>query len=147
MSVSAQVSDVKLRYLPTIEKPQFFKDFIPYFGYSGEDGGRGESLERSQLPSGEGGTMINALVSATFSSPSNLSSDNTNCESREDGLLVLRKALAEVWGMLLNVDQGGTLMLRSIFVPETQSSGKSSVFEAIVSHEFLQKYVYEPGLC
>ena len=144
MSISAQVEEVELRYLPTIKNPQFFNDFIPYFG---EDGGRGESWEKSQPPNGEGSAVISALVAATFSSPSNLSSNNTNCESGQNDLLVLRKTLAGVWSMLLNLDQGDTLMLRSILTSGAQASGKGSIFEAIISHEFLQKYVCEPSLC
>lgn len=43
--------------------------------------------------------------------------------------------------MLLSIDQSDTLKLPSIVVIGSQSSGKSSVLEAIVGHEFLPKCV------
>ena len=43
--------------------------------------------------------------------------------------------------MLLSIDQSDALKLPSIVVIGSQSSGKSSVLEAIVGHEFLPKCV------
>jgi len=42
--------------------------------------------------------------------------------------------------MLLSIDQNDALKLPSIVVIGSQSSGKSSVLEAIVGQEFLPKY-------
>lgn len=54
-------------------------------------------------------------------------------------LLQLTKKLIEIRSVLLSVDQSDALKLPSIVVIGSQSSGKSSVLEAIVGHEFLPK--------
>ncbi|KAI0044912.1 hypothetical protein FA95DRAFT_205149 [Auriscalpium vulgare] len=51
----------------------------------------------------------------------------------------LTKKLIEIRSMLLSIDQSDALKLPSIVVIGSQSSGKSSVLEAIVGHEFLPK--------
>ena len=53
----------------------------------------------------------------------------------------LTRKLIEIRTMLLSIDQSDTLKLPSIVVIGSQSSGKSSVLEAIVGHEFLPKWV------
>ena len=54
-------------------------------------------------------------------------------------MMILTKKMIEIRGMLQGVGQSGTLTLPSIVVIGSQSSGKSSVLEAIVGHEFLPK--------
>lgn len=57
----------------------------------------------------------------------------------EHHLLQLTRKLIEIRSVLLSVDQSDALKLPSIVVIGSQSSGKSSVLEAIVGHEFLPK--------
>jgi predicted GTPase len=57
----------------------------------------------------------------------------------EHQLLQLTRKLIEIRSVLLSVDQSDALKLPSIVVIGSQSSGKSSVLEAIVGHEFLPK--------
>ncbi|TFY78170.1 hypothetical protein EWM64_g5839 [Hericium alpestre] len=59
--------------------------------------------------------------------------------SNQNGLMHLTKKLIEIRTMLLSIDQSDALKLPSIVVIGSQSSGKSSVLEAIVGHEFLPK--------
>ena len=59
-------------------------------------------------------------------------------------LMVKTRKLIEIRSMLLSIDQSDALKLPSIVVIGSQSSGKSSVLEAIVGHEFLPKYVFFP---
>lgn len=54
-------------------------------------------------------------------------------------LLGLTKKLIAIRSILLSIDQSDTLKLPSIVVIGSQSSGKSSVLEAIVGNEFLPK--------
>ncbi|KAJ1535946.1 dynamin-like GTPase mgm1 [Cladochytrium tenue] len=56
-------------------------------------------------------------------------------------LMILTKKLIEVRNLLKTVNNNSNLRLPSIVVIGSQSSGKSSVLEAIVGHEFLPKYV------
>ncbi|KAJ3115526.1 dynamin-like GTPase mgm1 [Phlyctochytrium bullatum] len=57
----------------------------------------------------------------------------------DQDLMVLTKKLIEVRNLLKTIDNNANLQLPSIVVIGSQSSGKSSVLEAIVGHEFLPK--------
>lgn len=59
--------------------------------------------------------------------------------ARDDQMMVLTKKMIEIRSILQMVGQSNTLNLPSIVVIGSQSSGKSSVLEAIVGHEFLPK--------
>lgn len=59
--------------------------------------------------------------------------------ARDDQMMMLTKKMIEIRGMLKVVGQSNALTLPSIVVIGSQSSGKSSVLEAIVGHEFLPK--------
>lgn len=136
-SVSAAVSEVKL---PTFEAPQFLKDlFTPSEG-SGrgrkEQPGGEEEPPNGNRPDGES-AAIAALVAATMSSPSDSKPENGS--DPRNGLMHLTRKLIEIRTMLLSIDQSDALKLPSIVVIGSQSSGKSSVLEAIVGHEFLPK--------
>lgn len=140
-SVSARVSAVKL---PDIETPQFLKDL-----FSPDDSSHGSSQDsgnpRNRSP--EENAAIAALVAATLSAPSDSSKvSDSGMDARQNGLMHLTKKLIEIRTMLLSIDQGDNLKLPSIVVIGSQSSGKSSVLEAIVGHEFLPKSVLCPFL-
>ncbi|KAM3582976.1 mitochondrial dynamin GTPase Msp1 [Umbelopsis sp. WA50703] len=57
----------------------------------------------------------------------------------DEQFMMLTKKLIEIRSILLSIDHNETLKLPSIVVVGSQSSGKSSVLEAIVGHEFLPK--------
>ena len=59
--------------------------------------------------------------------------------AEDDQMMVLTRKMIEIRNILQTVGQSGTLTLPSIVVIGSQSSGKSSVLEAIVGHEFLPK--------
>jgi GTP-binding protein EngB required for normal cell division len=59
--------------------------------------------------------------------------------ARDEQMMMLTKKMIEIRGLLQTVGQSDTLTLPSIVVIGSQSSGKSSVLEAIVGHEFLPK--------
>lgn len=59
--------------------------------------------------------------------------------ANDEQLMMLTKKLIEIRSILLSIDHNETLKLPSIVVVGSQSSGKSSVLEAIVGHEFLPK--------
>jgi hypothetical protein len=139
-SVSSRIPEVKL---PDIETPQFLKDlFASMEGgeKSGESGSQGESSARR--PPDEN-AVIAALIAATMSSPSDSKAseepNGSGFDARQNGLMHLTRKLIEIRSMLLSIDQSDALKLPSIVVIGSQSSGKSSVLEAIVGHEFLPK--------
>ena len=59
--------------------------------------------------------------------------------ARDDQMMILTRKMIEIRSLLNTVGQSGSLTLPSIVVVGSQSSGKSSVLEAIVGHEFLPK--------
>ncbi|GME69501.1 unnamed protein product [[Candida] boidinii] len=66
--------------------------------------------------------------------------DNTEEEELlEDAMLNLTRQMIEIRSILLNVSGSTSLKLPSIVVIGSQSSGKSSVLEAVVGQEFLPK--------
>jgi len=142
-SVVAQLPDVK-----NIETPQLFKDLFASLGES-KDGGRREESERNQGPEKPNNrpppvqdAVIAALVAATMSAPdSTVKSDADVHDSnpKHNELMHLTRKLIEIRSMLLSIDQSDALKLPSIVVIGSQSSGKSSVLEAIVGQEFLPK--------
>jgi hypothetical protein len=133
-AISSAVSQVKL---PKLEAPQFLKDmFTAKEGEEqGESSGSEEHSKKKGRPDGED-AVIAALVAATMSSPSDTSK---NSDLTQNGLMHLTRKLIEIRSMLIGIDQSDTLKLPSIVVVGSQSSGKSSVLEAIVGHEFLPK--------
>jgi hypothetical protein len=140
-AVSSRMSEVKLPAidLPTIETPQFLKDlFSPReSNENGKEDGPNDSDPKQKRPTDP--AAIAALVAATMSSPSDSNSDDSSADARQNGLMHLTRKLIEIRSMLLSIDQSDALKLPSIVVIGSQSSGKSSVLEAIVGHEFLPK--------
>lgn len=67
---------------------------------------------------------------------------DSNPDEAANDLMLLTKKLIEIRGILLSIDHAETLQLPSIVVVGSQSSGKSSVLESIVGHEFLPKCVH-----
>ncbi|KDQ57036.1 hypothetical protein JAAARDRAFT_58518 [Jaapia argillacea MUCL 33604] len=141
-AVTAAVSDVKLPtlpVLPTLETPRFLKNlFASEEGKEGGEEGAGEegqSENSKKTPPGAEAAAVAALIGATTSSPS----DSKGADPTQQGLMQLTKKLIEIRTMLLSIDQSDALKLPSIVVIGSQSSGKSSVLEAVVGHEFLPK--------
>jgi dynamin-like GTPase MGM1, mitochondrial len=138
-SVKLRVSEVQL---PQFQTPQFLKDLFSASGgegKQGEDGPGSHSESRDNQPSPEDKTAIAALIAATLSAPSDTSQEDTRSGPRTDELMHLTRKLIEIRSILLSIDQSDALKLPSIVVIGSQSSGKSSVLEAIVGHEFLPK--------
>ncbi|KAJ6494702.1 P-loop containing nucleoside triphosphate hydrolase protein [Mycena vitilis] len=139
-SVSSRVSEINL---PKIETPDFLKELFAARQEKrrrrAEDEGNGSNDSNQRPPTDE--AAIAALVAATMSSPSEpkAKSDDQGSNERQNGLMHLTRKLIEIRSMLLSIDQSDSLKLPSIVVIGSQSSGKSSVLEAIVGHEFLPK--------
>ncbi|KZT39092.1 hypothetical protein SISSUDRAFT_985359 [Sistotremastrum suecicum HHB10207 ss-3] len=134
--------------IPTVETPQFVKDLFASLSSNSEgrksnDGGYGHESGRGG-PGDEEKATIAALLAATLSgpstdAPSNNESRSEDPDSRQNDLMRMTRKLIEIRSILLSIDQSDSLKLPSIVVIGSQSSGKSSVLEAIVGHEFLPK--------
>lgn len=79
------------------------------------------------------------LAATTLSASDSKAGDDDGTDGRQNGLMHLTRKLIEIRTMLISIDQSDALKLPSIVVIGSQSSGKSSVLEAIVGHEFLPK--------
>ncbi|KAL1949659.1 hypothetical protein VTO73DRAFT_8540 [Trametes versicolor] len=137
--VSSRISDVKL---PTFETPDFLKDLFA----SSEGGGPGHDGEdpgpssRKRKPTGDDAAALAAMLAATtLSASDSKAGEDDGADGRQNGLMHLTRKLIEIRTMLISIDQSDALKLPSIVVIGSQSSGKSSVLEAIVGHEFLPK--------
>lgn len=139
-SVKERVSAVELPNLPSVETPQFVKDLLAAFESKGEGKGEGPNGSSNRSPKGEDGAALAALAAAIMAGPSDSKAAATDdADAKQNGLMHLTKKLIEIRSMLLSIDQSDALKLPSIVVIGSQSSGKSSVLEAIVGHEFLPK--------
>ena len=121
-----------------IEAPEWMRDlFTSKERPSGGSGGQG--------PGGDGhktaAVGAAAATGAAFGYEQSPEDDKRKDVeiARDDQMMVLTKKMIEIRSILNTVGQSGTLTLPSIVVIGSQSSGKSSVLEAIVGHEFLPK--------
>ncbi|SPN98885.1 related to dynamin-like protein [Cephalotrichum gorgonifer] len=101
---------------------------------SGGDGpnGRREPPKQSKVAAGT------AAAAALAYDQSETETGNDDPE-RDEQMMALTKEMIEIRNILQKIGKSSTLTLPSIVVIGSQSSGKSSVLEAIVGHEFLPK--------
>ena len=119
---------------------------------SSENSGRNDEDDKDQEPGKSKNrppiheAALAAIASAIMSSPSDSKvtsgANSQGSDPMQNGLMHLTRTLIEIRTMLLSIDQSDALKLPSIVVIGSQSSGKSSVLEAIVGHEFLPKFVH-----
>jgi GTP-binding protein EngB required for normal cell division len=106
-------------------------------GGEGGPGGEPEPPKQSRL----GAAAAVGGTAAAYGYDQSSEEDTRSGEeiARDDQMMVLTKKMIEIRSILQTVGQGNALTLPSIVVIGSQSSGKSSVLEAIVGHEFLPK--------
>lgn len=145
-SVRASVAGVELPNLPEFQTPEFLTNLFSSFGGKQEgkhEDGKKESDSGGENGSNNGGPAVAALIAATTSSPMDSKSDTQDAQPDGSGrpteLMNLTKKLIGIRSILLSIGQSDSLTLPSIVVIGSQSSGKSSVLEAVVGHEFLPK--------
>ncbi|KAI9879858.1 MAG: dynamin-like GTPase mgm1 [Pleopsidium flavum] len=105
-------------------------------------GGSGGSSEGGGSPKQSGSRVAAGAVSgAALGYTQSPEDDERSGEqaARDDQMMLLTKKMIEIRSILQTVGQSDALTLPSIVVIGSQSSGKSSVLEAIVGHEFLPK--------
>lgn len=110
---------------------------------------KSHSSSGSGGPSGDGGgpqqsraagaAVAGTAVAFGYSQSPGDDERSENQVARDDQMMVLTKKMIEIRSMLQLVGKSEALVLPSIAVIGSQSSGKSSVLEAIVGHEFLPK--------
>ncbi|KAF1815227.1 hypothetical protein P152DRAFT_512494 [Eremomyces bilateralis CBS 781.70] len=123
-----------------IELPEWLQSLLNA-SESGQRGdGPGQGPEGDPKHSNTGAAAAGGATAA-FAYDSKSDDEGTQEEqiARDDQMMLLTRKMIEIRGLLQTVGQSDTLTLPSIVVIGSQSSGKSSVLESIVGHEFLPK--------
>ncbi|KAH9844991.1 protein msp1, mitochondrial-like [Teratosphaeria destructans] len=123
-----------------IQIPQWMRDI--YEGQAGKEGGEGASGGPNQpKQSNMGGVGAGAATAGAFAldADGEEATRDPDTAARDEQMMLLTRKMIEIRSLLQTVGQSETLTLPSIVVIGSQSSGKSSVLEAIVGHEFLPK--------
>lgn len=120
-----------------IEMPAWMKGMFDV----GEKSGGGPGGGGPEPNQSRGGAAAVAGTGAAFGYTLSPEEDERSAEegARDDQMMMLTKKMIEIRSILQVVGQSNALVLPSIVVIGSQSSGKSSVLEAIVGHEFLPK--------
>ena len=110
-------------------------------GGSGGGGGGGGSGPNGPDEGGIGLLEAGAATAGAFALGADGDEDerSESTAARDDQMMLLTRKMIEIRSLLQSIGQSDALTLPSIVVIGSQSSGKSSVLEAIVGHEFLPK--------
>jgi replication fork clamp-binding protein CrfC len=137
--------DSKKEDLDHVEYPEWLQRLMSRDGSggSGNGGGSGQGPEEPKQ-SGAGTAAAGASTAAAFGyadkdDETERGSSEKEQIARDEQMMMLTKKMIQIRGLLQTVGQSDSLTLPSIVVIGSQSSGKSSVLEAIVGHEFLPK--------
>lgn len=106
---------------------------------SGGDGGAGQEGKRPDDEDPKSRKQAKQTAAATAAALGYSGSEDEKQAAKDDQMMVLTRKMIEIRTILQRVGQTGALTLPSIVVIGSQSSGKSSVLEGIVGHEFLPK--------
>jgi len=120
-----------------IKAPEWMRELFEKRQDGGQDGDQGGEPKQSRVAGVAAGAVTGAAFGYDQSPEEDLRSDEK--VARDDQMMLLTKKMIEIRTILQTVGQAGSLTLPSIVVIGSQSSGKSSVLEAIVGHEFLPK--------
>ncbi|KAI0814367.1 mitochondrial dynamin GTPase [Xylaria sp. FL0064] len=123
-----------------VELPEWMQKLLRIqeeIGTGKGDGGPGGEEPPNQSRTGAGAAAGAAAVAHGYDRSED---ESPNADvAKDDQMMVLTKKMIEIRNILARIGQSSTLTLPSIVVIGSQSSGKSSVLEAIVGHEFLPK--------
>ncbi|KAF2719777.1 hypothetical protein K431DRAFT_339827 [Polychaeton citri CBS 116435] len=112
-----------------------------YFERGDQEGDGGSGGPNQPKESSIGAASAGAATAGAFALNGEEEEDNRSADvaARDDQMMMLTRKMIEIRSLLQTIGQSESLTLPSIVVVGSQSSGKSSVLEAIVGHEFLPK--------
>ncbi|KAK3213624.1 hypothetical protein GRF29_28g470727 [Pseudopithomyces chartarum] len=127
--------------LDKLETPEWLQRLLASEGAGGSEGGQGGGQGPREPKKGGAGAAAAGVGSAAAFTHADEEEEAHEQEkiARDEQMMMLTKKMIEIRGLLQTVGQSESLTLPSIVVIGSQSSGKSSVLEAIVGHEFLPK--------
>ncbi|PHH77689.1 hypothetical protein CDD83_4095 [Cordyceps sp. RAO-2017] len=106
---------------------------------TGGNGGPGGDGDPKLSKTGAAAVIGVSTAAYGYDRPNEQDPDDVDEVAKDDQIMVLTKKMIEIRSILQQVGQASSLTLPSIVVIGSQSSGKSSVLEAVVGHEFLPK--------
>ncbi|KAH2310926.1 hypothetical protein KXW60_002418 [Aspergillus fumigatus] len=123
-----------------IEVPEWLQKILR-LDEGSHDGSGGSSGRGSPKESRAGAGVVGVAAGSAFGYSQSDEDEVRHARqiAEDDQMMLLTRKMIEIRNILQTVGQSGTLTLPSIVVIGSQSSGKSSVLEAIVGHEFLPK--------
>ena len=124
-----------------VEVPEWLKKVLRIHEDIGTGGSGGPGGDGEPKQSRAGAAAVVGASAAAYGYDKSPEEDPRELDeaAKDDQMMVLTKKMIEIRNILQKVGQSSTLTLPSIVVIGSQSSGKSSVLEAIVGHEFLPK--------
>jgi len=127
-----------------MELPEWLDKMLRRDGEAGEgrDGnGPGGPEPPKQSRAGATAAVVASTSAAAYGYDQSSEEDERSPEemAKDDHMMYITKMMIEIRNLLQRVGQSNTVTLPAIVVIGSQSSGKSSVLEAIVGHEFLPK--------
>lgn len=125
-----------------VQMPDWMRSIFEGRTTEGENGSEGHGGGPNEpQKSGMGAAAAGAATVGAFALDTEGAEDDRSVgeAARDDQMMVLTRKMIEIRTLLQSIGQSETLTLPSIVVVGSQSSGKSSVLEAIVGHEFLPK--------
>lgn len=122
--------------LPTFEKPTWLENLL-------KPSEQKEEKKSSSNPPPEPPRADAAVVSAAAAAAAAYALDDDTerkyVQAKDDQIMLLTRKMIEIRSLLQQIGSNDDFKLPSIVVIGSQSSGKSSVLESIVGHEFLPK--------
>lgn len=127
--------------LEKVETPEWLQRLLAQEESGGSEGGHGggqgpEEPKKSGVSAAAAGVGSAAAFGQADEEDESAEQEKI---ARDEQMMMLTRKMIEIRGLLQTVGQSESLTLPSIVVIGSQSSGKSSVLEAIVGHEFLPK--------
>ncbi|KAL4790867.1 P-loop containing nucleoside triphosphate hydrolase protein [Aspergillus venezuelensis] len=122
-----------------LETPEWLQKILRMNEESQNGGSSGGSGGEPPKESRAGAAATGAAVGSVFGYEQEDEDKASRKDAENDQMMLLTRKMIEIRNILQSVGQSGSLTLPSIVVIGSQSSGKSSVLEAIVGHEFLPK--------
>ena len=124
--------------LPTFEKPTWLENM---FKPSEKQEGKKSSSEPPPEPPKRETIVTGAAIAAAGAYALDDDKDRKYTQAKDDQIMLLTRKMIEIRSLLQQIGQNEDFKLPSIIVIGSQSSGKSSVLESIVGHEFLPKHL------
>jgi replication fork clamp-binding protein CrfC len=132
------VYDTAKGQIDTFEAPEWMHNILQFGNREGAGEGGSAGGGGGKGPGGKA-AVAGAATAAAFGYTGGDDDRAPLQAAKDDQMMVLTKKMIEIRNILQRVGQTAALQLPSIVVIGSQSSGKSSVLEAIVGHEFLPK--------